>query len=475
MTLGSGWAAEAAPFSLVTEDDDLVSASPAPAADRARSSARSLQRPMLVRKNADNTIRWSAGERLDHLFEQRCDQFTGSGKDQAVVTDDLALTFRELDNRANQVARYLLDQGITSGDRVGLLFDRTIDSYVALLAVLKVNAAYVPLDAGFPTERIASSSVTPASSRWCRCRRSEASSTSSRSARSCSTPPSARSPRSPTTRLSDAEKAPPVDQLAYLIYTSGTTGNPKGVAIEHAEHLQLRPGRRRALRLSGAGDRVYQGMTIAFDFSVEELWVPLIAGATLVPASPAPAWWATTSRTSCASAGSPACAACPTLLATIEKDLPDLRILLVSGEACPQNLVGPLASPRPHHPQRLRPDRGHRHRDPDRAAPGQAGDHRRAAADLLDRDPRPAQGRSALRPGEMGEIGIAGIGLAAGYLNRDDLTAEEVHPPTSSKSPTTRPGASTAPATSAASPRPARSSSTAASTPRSRSAATGSS
>ena len=107
------------------------------------------QPQILVRKSVDNAVRWNTGERLDHLFEQRCDQFAGSGKDQAVVTDDIALSFRELDNLANQVARYLLDQGITSGDRVGLLFDRTIDSYVALLAVLKVNAAYVTT-VGFP-------------------------------------------------------------------------------------------------------------------------------------------------------------------------------------------------------------------------------------------------------------------------------------------------------------------------------------
>jgi len=72
------------------------------------------QPQILVRKGVDNAIRWTAGERLDHLFEQRCDLFTGRGKDQAVVTDDLALSFRELDNLANQVARYLLDQGITS-------------------------------------------------------------------------------------------------------------------------------------------------------------------------------------------------------------------------------------------------------------------------------------------------------------------------------------------------------------------------
>ena len=66
----------------------------------------------------------------------------------------VALTYRELDNLANQVARHLIDRGITSGDRVGLLFDKTVEIYVALLAVLKVNAAYVPLDPGFPTERM---------------------------------------------------------------------------------------------------------------------------------------------------------------------------------------------------------------------------------------------------------------------------------------------------------------------------------
>ena len=90
---------------------------------------------------------------------------------------------------------------------------------------------------------------------------------------------------SPTTRLTDAEKAPPVDQLAYIIYTSGTTGNPKGVVIEHPSICNFV---RVAAELYGfrPGDRVYQGMTIAFDFSVEELWVPLIAGATLVPGKP---------------------------------------------------------------------------------------------------------------------------------------------------------------------------------------------
>jgi amino acid adenylation domain-containing protein len=426
MTLGSGWAAEAAPFSLVTEDDDLVSASPAPAADRARSSPRSLQRPMLVRKNADNTIRWSAGERLDHLFEQRCDQFTGSGKDQAVVTDDLALSFRELDNLANQVARYLLDQGIGSGDRVGLLFDRTIDSYVALLAVLKVNAAYVPLDAGFPTERVrfilsdagVKSVVSLSAFRGKLDEFAVRQILLDTAEREISA--------KPKTRLSDAEKAPPVDQLAYLIYTSGTTGNPKGVVIEHPSICNFV---RVAAELYGfrPGDRVYQGMTIAFDFSVEELWVPLIAGATLVPGKPGASLVGDDLADFLRQRKVTGLCCVPTLLATIEKDLPDLRILLVSGEACPHNLMvrwhrpgrtilnayGPTEATVTATLTELHPDK-----------PVTIGGPLPTYSIVI-LDPHKDE---ALAPGELGEIGIAGIGLAAGYLNRDDLTQKKFIP-----------------------------------------------
>ena len=72
---------------------------------------------MLICKNADNTIRWKQGERLNHLFERRCDRVPADHL--AVITEDVSLTFRELDNRANQAARYLLDQGLKAGDRIG--------------------------------------------------------------------------------------------------------------------------------------------------------------------------------------------------------------------------------------------------------------------------------------------------------------------------------------------------------------------
>src|SRR5262249_58542389 len=72
------------------------------------------------------------------------------------------------------------------------------------------------------------------------------------------------------------------DDLCYIIYTSGTTGKPKGVAVSHASICNFV---RVAAETYGytAADRVYQGLTMAFDFAVEETWVPWLAGATLVP------------------------------------------------------------------------------------------------------------------------------------------------------------------------------------------------
>ena len=138
--------------------------------------------------------------------------------------------------------------------------------------------------------------------------------------------------------MADGEKPAPVDELAYIIYTSGTTGTPKGVAIEHPSICNFV---RVAAEVYGMkpGDRFYQGMTIAFDFSVEELWVPLLAGATLVPGRPGTSLVGKDLADFLASKHVTVLCCVPTLLATIERDLPDLRILLICGEACPQNLV----------------------------------------------------------------------------------------------------------------------------------------
>ena len=285
--------------------------------------------PALAAAKLSQSIHWSPGERLDELFEDRCDRLRASGKagQIAVDTGDQILTYDELDARANQLARHLAASGCRSGDRIALLFDNAVDAYLGMLAVLKIRAAYVPLDPGFPLERL-SFIIDDAGVRL----------VLSQSHLLDKLPEAA--PFLPLddeepvvamlddSRLTDAEKGAPVDELAYIIYTSGSTGRPKGVAIEHASICNFV---RVAAEVYGyvPADRVYQGLTIAFDFSVEEIWVPWMAGSTLVP-KPAGstllgadlADYVRTRRIS-------ALCCVPTLLATIDEDLPGLRFLLV--------------------------------------------------------------------------------------------------------------------------------------------------
>src|SRR5215210_518736 len=373
---------------------------------------------VVTREHTNNAVRWKQGERLNHLLEDACVRFAES---EAVVADGVVLSYRDLDRRANQVARHLIGAGIKPGDRVGLLFDKSPDTYVAMLAVMKANAAYVPLDASFPAERIryiiADAEITAIVSM---------ASFEERLA----TLEVRKLFLDAAKRAIDAEDSAPVtgivptyDPLCYIIYTSGTTGNPKGVAVAHASICNFV---RVAAELYGyaQGDRVFQGMTIAFDFSIEEIWVPLMAGATLMPSKPGSSLIGDELADFLRERRVTVMACCPTLLATIEQDLPLLRILLVGGEACPQNLVA-----RWHRPGR---------RILNSYGPTEA----TVTATLTELKPDkpvtigiplptysivildPAEVKT-LAPGELGEIGIAGIGLAIGYMNRDELTLKK--------------------------------------------------
>ena len=237
-----------------------------------------LVRPQnVVREHANNAFRWAPGQRLNNLLEEACIRFATN---DAVIGSGIILSYRDLNRRANQLARHLLARGIKSGDRVAMMFDRSQETYVAMLAVMKVNAAYVPLDAAFPIERVlfilgdANISAIVSMSSFAKLL---SSAKVDKIFLDSERPAIDAQAVDPLTGV-----APPIDPLCYIIYTSGTTGNPKGVGIGHASICNFV---RVAAELYGyaPGDRVYQGMSIAFDFSLEEIWVSLMAGATLVP------------------------------------------------------------------------------------------------------------------------------------------------------------------------------------------------
>ena len=366
----------------------------------------------------NNEVRWSAGERLHHLFEQRCDELDASHL--AIDSDEGKLTYAELDQAANRLARYMLAEGLGSGDIVGLLFDRSNHSYISLLSVQKINAAYVPLDVGFPEDRISyiceDAGVSTILTLSKHAEKLEGSDISTL----CLDSAADEIDNQQGGRLALDETGAPVSELSYIIYTSGTTGRPKGVPIEQGSICNFV---RVAAETYGytADDRVYQGLTIAFDFSVEEIWVPLIAGGTLVPNQTGRSLLGADLHQFLAENDVTAMCCVPTLLSTIEDDLPKLRLLITSGEACPHDLVkrwyqdgrtilnayGPTETTVTATITEMYPEK-----------PVTIGAPLPTYSVVI---LSPDEAR-ALPRGEVGEIAIGGICLATGYLGREDLT-----------------------------------------------------
>ncbi|WP_366663963.1 AMP-binding protein [Mesorhizobium sp.] len=277
-------------------------------------------------------------ERLDRFFGDLASRFDAA---PAVISHGRPWSYRELNNRANQFAHLLIERGVKPGDRIGLLLDRSAETYIAMLAVMKAGAAFVPLATAFPEDRmvmiIEDANVTMVIS------------VSGYAARVARLPVPHISIDSAESEIALQPETAPLpdtsqDQTCYILYTSGTTGRPKGVVITHQSFCNF-------IRVAAASygyrpvDRVYQGMTIAFDFSSEEIWVPFAAGATVVPA-PGQQPLVGEELAGFLRDHDITCMACsPTLLSSIESDAPSLRAILVGGEACSHKLVIRWAKP----------------------------------------------------------------------------------------------------------------------------------
>ena len=196
----------------------------------------------------------------------------------ALLFGELKLSYLELNNRANQLAHYLISQGIKPEYKVGIAVERSLDMVIALLAVLKVGAAYVPLDPEYPKDRLAYMISDSGLSLVL---------TQSSLLNTLPLPENTISLCLDTLIFDDvAEVNPNVaihgDNLAYLIYTSGSTGKPKAVAVSYgalAMHV-VSIGERYEMTPE---DRELQFASINFDGAHERTWVPLAFGATLMP------------------------------------------------------------------------------------------------------------------------------------------------------------------------------------------------
>ena len=192
------------------------------------------------------------------------------------MSDGAGLTYRELDRRADFLARRLRAAGVGPDVPVGVCLERSAAALVAVLAVLKAGGAYVPLAPEYPAERLA---FMLADSRAPVLVADPAAWTQPVPAgvTLLATPSPDATEDGPRPDLGDDDPG----RLAYVIYTSGSTGRPKGVAMEHGPLLNLLRWHARTLPLA-AGTRVLQFAPLSFDVSFQEIFSTLAAGGTLV-------------------------------------------------------------------------------------------------------------------------------------------------------------------------------------------------
>jgi amino acid adenylation domain-containing protein len=212
---------------------------------------------------------------IHQLFEAQVEK---TPSDIAVIFENQQLTYQELNNRANQLARYLQQLGVKPDVLVGICVERSIEMVVGLLAIMKAGGAYIPLDPAYPKERLA---FTLADSQvWVLLAHAHLVNhlpPHSAQLLCIDADSTAFADYSPENLVSNANP----ENLAYVIYTSGSTGKPKGVQISHSAVVNFLSTMRQIPGLAKE-DVLLSVTTLSFDIAALELYLPLIVGARLI-------------------------------------------------------------------------------------------------------------------------------------------------------------------------------------------------
>ena len=335
----------------------------------------------------------------------------------ALIFAERELSYGELNAATDRVASRLIADGVRPGQIVGLWLPRGIDLLVMQLGIAKTGAAWLPFDADTPVDRIkvclddadSAGLVTVANI--------------DDLGRRCWLADDLQADHpGPLNRRQNTRPNDP----AYVIYTSGSTGKPKGILINQGAICHFLRSENAVLGI-GAHDRVYQGFSVAFDMSFEEIWISYLVGATL---------WLAPKEVATDPEALPIALidnrvtilhAVPTFLALFTCDVPGLRLINLGGEACPQAIVERWARPGRQVFNTYGPTEATVSASLAELHPGQAVTIGRPLPNygLLVIDAAVENGLRLLPQGETGELCITGPGVAAGYLGRPDLTAEK--------------------------------------------------
>ena len=328
-----------------------------------------------------------------------------------------AVSWREADRLTDIAAEKLAAMGAGPGKVIGLWMPRGIDLLMAQVAIAKSGAAFLPFDADAPVDRIATC-LNDASGIGLLTNEAGVS-----KAHALTLPmftSEALFAENDLARVAPHAATP--DDPAYLIYTSGSTGVPKGIVISQRNICHfLRSGN--AVYGIGADDIVFQSASVAFDLSMEEIWVPYLAGATLYVATPEIIADIERLPVLLQKEKVTVIDTVPTLLAVIPMDVPSIRLILLGGEALPPAVVDRWSIPGRRIFNTYGPTEATVVATLEEVHPGRPVTIGRPIPNytcyVVD------EAMNLCGPGQEGELLIGGPGVARGYLARPELTAEK--------------------------------------------------
>ena len=339
----------------------------------------------------------------------------------ALIFGTRKLCYSELNDLSNIAASRLIDEGVRPGQIVGLWLPRGIELLVMQLAIAKSGAAWLPFDADTPVDRIIICLNDAKAAGLVTCDALTQSLHQPLPKSLC-----AEDLLLPLQTLLSRRAGVLAEHPAYVIYTSGSTGKPKGIQINQGAICHFLRSENSQLGINHA-DIVYQGFSVAFDMSFEEIWISYLVGATLWIAPKELATDPEQLPLALIEQQITVLHAVPTLLALFMLDLPNLRIINLGGEACSEALANKWATPKRKVFNTYGPTEATVSASLAELHAGMPVTIGRPLPNyvLLVVDPEPTNSLRLLPRGETGELCISGLGVAMGYLGRPELTAEK--------------------------------------------------